>query len=229
MEILMTGEIYLKKGPDIIKFNPTTIEDEEEFEMFIEDLKSVNAPERTIEDFIRRHEEELELKGKGYKDYSGCSNFWMSVIDENGIEMVEKDYVPNLGMKRKFTSKEEVDKEFIRLRVFLENAKFVGKYFKRTGYLEINHPDGRKSMDTKYNTGYFHRRNTTLVLYEFGENLLAQTENGFTNEKYFEVIPRKYLEDGKYELYGDVPNEYDKTDLYQAILKQSLGAKKKKL
>jgi hypothetical protein len=60
--------------------------------------------------------------------------------------------------------------------------------------------------------------------------MLAVIEDGKTNERRFQVISHKYLDDGNYEFSGEVKNEYDdKAELYQAILKQLLGTKKKKI
>ena len=231
MEILMTGEIYLKKGPEIIKANPEELaEEEEEFAMVIEDLENANASKETINEIIERHETEMKLKEEGIKNYDGCDNFWISVVNEKGIEMLQKDYIPELEKTKRYRSKEDADKRFIRLRLFLEKANYVGKYFTRTGYIKTVYPHGRTTMDMSYNRTFSNRFHTTLVLYEYGDNMLSVIEDGKTNERRFQVISHKYLDDGNYEFSGEVKNEYDdKAELYQAILKQLLGTKKKKI
>ena len=229
MIILMTGEIYLKKGPKIVMPNIEDYMDDEEFEAFIEDLRiNSNASEELINSLIEEHEKDKKIMETGLKDYSGCDSFWMSIIEEEGIRMVEKNDFQLQNMEKVFRTKEEIDREFIRLRVFLEKAQYVGKYFKRTAPLDRIEPNGIRMRDINYNRGPVE----TLILYADDHLMLAiQTRKLLSYEtKRFCIISPKYLEDGNYEIYGEVNNEYDDTgELYYAILKQLTDNKNKKL
>lgn len=224
MEILMSGELYLKNEPERIETSPVSFEEEEAFEMFVEELKNnPNVPEDFIEGMIEDHEAEKDEKEKGIPDYSGCDNFWISIIRDDGIAMVEQDSIPELGLVKKFKTKEEVDEKFIRLRVFLDKAKYVGKKFRRTKAVKTRTMTGEILMDASYR--YAH---SITVLYALDNIMIAVEDGPFSSKKRFLVISPRYLEDGNYEFYGEQNNEYmDKPEVYQAILQQSLPNNKK--
>ena len=222
MEILMTGEIYLKKGPTLIKPEESFAETEE-FDLMIQELKEdPNVPKDYIEYLISNHQKEEERKEKGILDYTGCNSFWMSVIKDDGIYMVEKSNSPVLDVVRKYNSKEEVDRDFIRLRVFLEKAKYVGKKFKRTKVLEVTHSDGGLSLHSDY------LFIPSTILYAMGDCSIVLSEYGFLDEKKFSVMSSQYIKDGNYEIMDGVNDEYkDQAALYQKVLHQLTDGQKK--
>lgn len=239
MEILMSGEIYLKRGPEVIDMNPVEedfndIDDDfgedEFFENFIENLRNnSDVSEETIESLIKSHESAKDNNNE-IRDYSGCSSFWMSIIGENGIKMIEKSEIPSLASTKDIKNKQELDEQFIRLRVFLEKAEYVGKTFHRTKPIVNMSIDGTITKDMSYYGGFSALGNSILVLYATKDHMIAVNNNELTGERSFSVISSKYIEDGNYKFEGEVNEEYrDKAELYQAIFKQLTNNPKKKL
>ena len=215
MEILMSGEIYLKRGPRIIPAKSVSDRNEEKLDSIEEHFKTdPNTSTETLEQFREFRDLIRDSNTVEKKDYSGCSSFWISIITDEGIEMVEKSESGIYNDRKIFKTKEEMNKEFIRLRVFLENAKYIGQYYERMDPIE-GFAFGRKTSDTSYMCS------TALALYATENNMILLSKNSHTKETRFIVISPKYLEDGRYKFYGEKHEEYnDPVELYQAIFKQ---------
>ena len=233
MEILMTGELYIKKVPDTVeiqppivstKFGTFEIENEGDLESVLSDLRTdPDADEKEIEEIIEMYEETEELKGNN-TDFSSRRSFWMSYVGEKGILMLEQTDEPEYTSKKAYRSKEDLDEDFIRLRVFLENAKYIGRNFKRTEPIYGLDAMTNEDVDTSYvNTDQ-------LALYGNDDCILILSNNENDKSPKFSIVPYKYLDDGKYKFEGEVNNEYmDKAELYQAIFKQLTEEQKKTL
>lgn len=219
MEILMSGEIYLKRGPRIIPGQDVSNRNDNRLDIIEEHLKTdPNASPEELEKFRKFRDLVRDSVTVERKDYSGCESFWISIVEDDCIRMVECGH-PYSNEKR-FENKEEIEKEFIRLRVFLDQAEYIGKYFKRSK------PCAEGSLADR---SYTHDSNS-LVLYATDSILLIQRETPYFKDKKFEIISSKYLEDGNYGFVGKVNDEFrDKPELYQAIFKQLTDKPRKTL
>ncbi len=147
---------------------------------------------------------------EGDDSYSGCDAFWYCCVTEDDKVVLNES--PNFGprMQKTYDSLEEANEKFIGLVSFLENAEYVGRYFRRTKPLKDN---------ILYTEGY----NDTLVLFKLGDIMIARcdySDNDVPIYRY-EPISEEYTKDGNYEFYGEVNNEYtDRPELFQAIFKQ---------
>ena len=219
MEILMSGEIYLKRGPRIIPNNDISNRNEERFDLLEEDFKT--DPNISPESLKRFREFRELISGSNTverKDYSGCSSFWVSIVDDDGIRMVEN--LSPIGDVKTFDTKNEIDKEFIRLRVFLDQANYVGRYFKRT----------KPFANGSYVDRSFMHDTNSLVLYATDSILIIQRETPYFKNQKIEIISSRYLEDNNYEFIGKINEEFkDKPKLYQLVFKQLTDKKDKTL
>ena len=201
-DILMTGEIYVKNGPEPFQMDA---EDED----LISDLEVKSATEGILpfESQVLDMFKVLESK-KGTEDYSGCDEFWVSFVDGEQITMIEQQAIPIIApMTRTFKSKADLEKSFTRLTEFLDKARYVGRYFRRTDSLESN---GDRSFSNK--------DGRVLVLYATDDLMIIR--HSFIEEE-FGILDRRYLKDGKYEFYGQPTDKYrDKPSLYRAINEQ---------
>ena len=145
MRILMSGQIYIKREPAIVEIDPGTMG--YRFEVDEDGSISLN-PE--VDD---------DLFSGEYKDYRGCTSFWISAVNENGIDMIETMPLGNttminficddgnlevneshtslqFGNRIHFTSVDEMEDEFMPLTEFLAKSKYIGRKFK----LNVIHP-----------------------------------------------------------------------------------------
>lgn len=219
MEILMSGEIYLKRGPRIIPSKDVSNRNDERLDMIEEHLKTdPKASPEELEKFRYFRDLVRDSVTVERKDYSGCDSFWISIVEDDCIRMVEMERP--YATEKVFETKEDLNKEFIRLRVFLEQAEYIGRYFKRTK------PCAEGPLADR---SYTHDSNS-LALYATDSILLIQSETPYFKDKKFEIISSKYLEDSNYEFIGKVNNEFrDKPELYQAILRQLTDKPRKTL
>ena len=157
-------------------------------------------------------------KEKGLVDYSGCDSFWIAdeteLLNGQGITLVEQDNT--VHKKETFENYDKLSEKFIDFREFLSEAKYVGRYFKRTAKIE-----GR-------DISYMEEDESTLVLFATEYHMLIQYE--FLGKKSFEMLSPRYFEDGNFEYYGEKHDEYnDKDEMFKAIEKQLTDKKKNTL
>ena len=206
MDVLINGEIYIKNGSEPYHMSERTKD-------LIYDLDfdaSKENPDFVAMEYVDKFRQFEGLEGED--DYSGCNEFWVSMIDENGINMIEQSL---LNTTKRFANKQELDKSFTRLTDFLEHARYVGRYFKRTKPVNSN------------DKSYMEDDNSALVLFAT-DRLMLIKYSGFDSEK-FEMLSPRYFEDGNFEFYGEFVGEYsDKTSLYQAINEQIVSSNKRR-
>lgn len=151
MKLLMTGDIYIKRNPDYIE---CSFEETEEKIMIIdmqikeqearcekmENIKSKSETEDWWKDSATKEIlnstygriEELKQKKKnilekGKPNYNGYYNFWVLIINDNGIKMVEQSN--DKKSVKAYKTMEDMKKDFISLRDVLSTAKFEGRQF----------------------------------------------------------------------------------------------------
>jgi len=132
MNILMSGQIYIKREPTLIELSPEDMAALGEF--YDEELGDTNDDLYVI------------------KDYTGCTSFWVSVIKDDGITMVESvpagnskmvDFICDdghidltespisvTGSVIQFATAAEMDEVFVPLIDFLAEAKYIGRKFR---------------------------------------------------------------------------------------------------
>ena len=233
MGILMSGEIYIKRDSE--EFTPASLGIEQLSNLSKIDEEKINAlnkmtnGEITIEK-LNKLSEFLHLLSKKnkIKSYLGCEEFWVSTVNKNSIKMaaiVFHEYYGGNGefLTDTFKNKSELDKKFIKLSTFLEQAEYVGKYFKRTSKVE------------EYDDSYMRKipfitKNAPLILYKMGDRLLGiEDYSPKLGGRQFCLISPKYTEDGNYKFFGKTNKDYqDKPKVYQLILKQTYEFKTKK-
>lgn len=210
MDVFINGEIYIKNGPDIFYMD----------NQYKEMIKQMEI--NSIDGMLAPYEEEylnnmkIIKEAEGSKDYSYCDEFWISTVEENGINMSTCPYYSSEDIEERFfTDKKELDRHFTRLMGFLNNAEYVGKYFKRTASIGKD----KSYMDSD---------NECLVLYSDGKRMLV-LEKIANFEPKFEMLRPRYIEDGNYEFYGEYTDKYkDKVSLYKAISNQLISRKKER-
>ncbi len=210
MEYFVNGEIYLKRGPEVFDASEK-----------ISDLEFKIANAKTIEE-IKKYREDLQLKMmfqeacKGKLDYSGTDDFWQAYINSNG----EITIFSNTGRKKTFKSISDLENKFIKLDKFLDKATFVGRELKRAKSTVIFDGSCYKTlMKTRDNFSQY------TILYVYQDLLL--TKRLWLDE--YDLISSRYLEDGNYEFFGPVYEEYaDKDKMYSEILAQVTGEVKKR-
>lgn len=197
MSVLMNSEIYIKKDAE-----PFYLKEKDKD--LIYDLQfdaSKENPSPLAMAFLPKFKEFEGFEGKD--NYSGCSDFWISYIDNNGINLTCKSSLDIFKSQRQFKNKQELDKYFIKLLDFLDNSRYIGRYFKRTCPIK-----GR-------DRSYMWENNCCLVLYATDNLMLVKYYDSF------EMISPLYLKDGNFTFYGEYTDEYnDKPFVYQSIFKQ---------
>ena len=166
-------------------------------------------------------------KEMNYLEYETINNFYQ--LNTNGLEF----NIINCTDKNQYAEyidKETMERDYISLIDFLQQAKFIGRKFYRTksiisasvyeaiAYMEDN--DYENNEITEY-----------IVLYAT-ENLFLIKSIHQHGEKYFtnyEIVDERYIKDNNYKFYGEVHNEYkDKNSLYIDILKEIIEYQKPK-
>lgn len=208
MDLLMNGGIYIKIRPS----NGTI--DDEETDQFLESEE--DNPEL---DFIKSElgdqfddiiamafERFYDLFPELNPDWTGCDSFWTLKETDKGITMNEHS-LTGQGITKEYKSKEEISEEFISLNSFLENGKYIGRFFRRT---KIANPEDKEFLPVDHNT---------FALYENqGVILVVRNDNG---KSVFMVISRRYTQDNNYEYYGEQKPSYDnEKEMKMAITKQ---------
>lgn len=193
--------IFIKRGPEIFDSKKA-----EELSKQVED-DMIEHPGLEHDPIMSSLANEIKKlsKSKGMVDYSGCDNFWIEKEqDGKKITLVSQSVIQ---LEKEFDSFDELDNFFIDLREFLDQAKYVGKKFKRTAKV-----DGR-------DISYMENDERPLVLFATDSNILVL--DSFLGETKYEMISPRYFDDGNFEFVGEVDNSYnDKEAVYQAISKQ---------
>lgn len=204
----MGKEIYIKRGPSKSKLNyeearkalETSSPNFDELERY---LKESNI---SFETFI---ENAFMFNGSKYDfkhDWTGCENFWTSKQAENGIIMVEET-LSGKGIKKGYKSEEVLDNDFIKLSDFIKNGTYIGKYFRRT---KLIYKEDKELLSVNHNI---------FILFENDGVLLSIRP--VDDKAVFGIVPKKYTEDGNYELYGCQKISYnDVKKINKAIVKQ---------
>lgn len=229
MEILMNGDIYVKKRGKYPRYTKKHSKAKYDYyshyspitsivELLDEKEKNATKPSvgrkivlkvlKTIfPDPARELREVLEqLEKEPFNETSkGSNTFWILDVEEDGLKLIEQNIFSKQKTK-KYKSKEELEKDFVSLRDFFSEAEYIGRHFLRTeplyGNMNFTIPDDQ-----------------ITVLYATKDLMLI--ENNIMGNKKFQMLPPRYLRDGKYTFYGEKNLEYlDTPELYQAIFKQ---------
>ena len=238
MGILMSGQIYIKRGPEPYKMEDWEKDmidktigalDNGEFEEFFEEMNGEPLDLSLVE--AMKDVLSTELNKEGKLDYSGCTDFWICTITD-GIFMkngdgkyIKLEVINKYGERiTKECTVKELGDNFISLTSFLEQAEYIGKKFKRT-----------KPLDGDF--AYVHDEfsipevDDVLALYKLDNLLLVYSRDGFNKKDYeYEILDTRYLEDGNYKFYGKENKEFKdkKTEIYQGIFNQMHKHKVKK-
>ena len=177
VDVLFNGEVYVKNGPDLYCMT----NDSKDLMRNLESSESFTAKEQL--------DELKKLKNnEGKDDYSGCRSFWVPFVDENGITMVEQTkYHVAPSLKRCYKNKEVANKSFTKLIDFLDNSRYVGRYFKRTSPI-LNSNDKSYTVEDE----------KTLVLYANDDLMLIKNISNYSEEESFEMISPLYFKDNNF-------------------------------
>jgi hypothetical protein len=241
MEILMNGDIYLRREPDYTEYSFSEIEEMKiEKEMIIEEIEmarkeleskilgisslSEEAKERIFLgasgeldkkiDQINKREEKLLEKGKA--NFDEYKNFWTLVCNEEGLQMIEQTS-NGQGKTRKYFNKKEMEEDFISLRDTLKESIYLGREF-----LVPEEVDGLLIFSFGANT----QSSGFIATYFIGDRAIIfnKKNNRFELAVAEELLPKTM---GQMPIVHD---EYrDKGELYQAIFKQIVNDKDKSL
>lgn len=243
MEILMNGDIYLKREPEYIEYSFEELEEMKmEKEMIInlieENRREVEKRVLESEDLSEEYKEQflIGLQGecdkeieelnqkeekleKGKPDYNGYKNFWTLVCFDDGLQMVEQTDNDQRNVRR-YPDKAAMEKEFVSLREFLKNAEYLGiEYF-------IPEDIGEGLLMLAIGCNGSQQSSGIIATYYDDDRAIVYNKSNNKYELAFQedIIPktvgRRVLRDGEFE---------DKAELYQAIFKQLCNNKKNNL
>ena len=196
------SEIYIQKGVRKVYYN--------------KDIR---------DDYVVEFSNDVRNRDSYCIDSRGADSFFYVVEDTDGYRLIECN--KDIGVNR-YISLNELNYGYIKLSDFLRDAKYIGRGFKRIEpvityygtdidicriidnmYLEI---DG---YDNKYIVLY-EKDNIFLVKYMFGYN------------EWYSIIDCRYIQDGNYQFYGKVYEEYKNIDrVYLEIMEQINSFSKK--
>ena len=235
MAIMMNGGLYLKREPDYVEL---TLEEIEKFTMLrnwlIESISRSNPDSEDIVNELRADTEETIEKGAPVLD--SYKHIWVSLVDKDGIRMIEKDGNKDAEPKTYNTLK-EMEKDFISLIDVLETAEYKGEeYIMLT---EIEEPtivtlgeDNSLISKVLKNASSIRvlldgaeKEPGSIVTYVYGNRAIIFDPQ---TEKYEVVVASEFLPKTagvKKEKHYEFNNP---SELYYAILKQ-VHSKKKKL
>ena len=114
MEIVMMGQIYLKKLPKSM------------YESKKDDLNSIEIVKPNA--YVEETNPEVD-----YGLIDGCLSFWQAYGGEDGIDLVERSIMPSNNLTIHFNNKEELEKEFMPLTEYLAKANFIGRKWRISG------------------------------------------------------------------------------------------------
>ena len=197
MDILLNGDIYLKRGPSIFRLSTNQIESLTAKVEMLENSKKV--PEDLLKSFKELNDGLINSEGK--KDYSGCEEFWHLFVTDEGYELSSCGLIKK---KRTYETIEELNKYFISLRKFLSQAEYVGRHF-------------TYSKDSINREHY-----NFIVLYKTDNIWITYEENSIVDKNEYRIrFKNPNAGNLNYYVYGEVDNSFnDKTKVYQNIFKQ---------
>lgn len=161
--------------------------------------------------------------------------------DMNGFKMNAYDAYGCCCFEFKDMSLEEINKRFISLSDFLNDAKFVGREFRR---IEPIYRYGNMSVNTGFVRGIRRlmvgpkgviRDRSYMESYDNSKNIVLYVKNNTFLVKYisrygdvYKIIHSGYVWDGNYEFFGKVYEEYlDRDMVYSEIVEQINSYNKK--
>lgn len=209
IDILVNGEIYLKRGT-------STLEP-------IKKLQETIDYENTEDEDFEIFNSLLDNLKKKHTDYSGTTSFWQLFTNDGSSIMMK---ACRSLLKKYYYTKESMEQDFIKLTDFLEYATFVGREFKRTKPVVIDN----NIRYSKYKEDKSYMGNVDsfkyIVLYATQELfLIKRICNG---KEEYGLINSKYTLDGNYVFFGEVYEEYkDKEKVYSEVFKQVTEENKK--
>lgn len=225
MSIIYNGEIYLKRGPEII--NPQKSKEYQKLEELISDIRFESSKENpdlsklkyleSLEDYKKNLDsQETRI------NYSGTNTFWQLYTPEgNNIFMVSNELYPLIKSYKDIKS---MNKDFIKLSDFLNISVFVGKEFVRTSPRITSR--GKIDKDFMKTTL---TKEKYIVLYAMQDLFLIRVKDDpFIDDRY-ELVSSKYTLDNNYKFIGKEYSEYrDKTKVHKEIFKQLVGSPQKR-
>ena len=180
-----------------------------------------------------------------YIDRSGADDIYQLYgYDMNGFKLNQYTTYGDLVFEIENVSLDDINKRFIKLSDFINDAKFIGREFRRT------QPVCRYSKYKSVSNGFVRGiRRLTLVPndcgvitdrsymenYENNKNIVLYAKDNMFLVKYisrfgevYKIIDCSYTSDGNYEFYGDVYEEYrDRDKVYSEIVEQINSYNKK--
>lgn len=207
MGLLISGDIYIKIQPDIIK-------EEEKLQKKQEELYEIDFEEahNGVSDYTQQRrkiiEKEIDLLEIGKLVYDFTDNFHILKITEIGMELDNYNRVGQKIIHK--TNIKELKEKYMRLMDFLKEAEYVGKEFIRT--VPILTENG---IDTSYwNQNPYE---SIIILYKTDYAMLAHHKNEHSNN--LEMIKPEYINDGKYSFIGNQKIMYsDKKETYKEVV-----------
>ena len=208
MEVLVNGDIYIKVKPEIVEPDINRIKkiNDDIYDLSFEEAQYgiTEKTETTREELERIKQQLLEQE----YNYDNTEEFHILKITEDKFYLI---CFNKLGAKKaKICNIEEIKEKYIRIVDFLQEAKYIGKEFKRTKPLYLYN---RKIID------YMHKEpsSTTKILYKTNYAMLAEYKSKHSH--YFEMIRPKYFIDKKYAFIGTKDNKFDnKKEMYKTIV-----------
>lgn len=207
---VMNGELYLKRGPEVFKSDEWL----DYYDDIITDIEFDASKENP--DFSKYHQldryqdlKDTVISLDGELDYSGTNSFWQLFTNDGiDLKLIKCEYIPK--EVKTYKNKKSLDKNFIKLSIFLEKATFIGRQFVRT-------KPTKDSEDYSYMKleGYRY-----IALYCMQDLFLIKYIAPGLGERYA-LMNSMFTLDGNYEFFGPVHEEYrDKNKVYSEILAQ---------
>ncbi len=202
MGVYISGDIYIKKNPDIfsIKNNPLLdglLDLTDDIVSIINDREKVSELSNMKSSLINEMKER-----EGQIDYSRCNNFYRLITNGDEVVLISlSNYFINSITKYK--NFDDMSEDYENLSDYLENASFVGKHFNPSwnptaNALGIN----------------------CLALYKKDCSFIAKIYDGDGNVRYTLLANDEILND-EVEYLDDINYSYDDKDiLYKEICKQ---------
>lgn len=227
MNIIYNGEIYLKRGPEII--DPRNSIEYQELEDTISDIEfelSKENPDLSKAEYLeplQAYKDILDSK-KSITNYSGTNSFWeLYTNDGKHIAMKSNEQHPLI---KDYNSVEKMNKDFIKLTEFLKKSTYVGMEFVRTKPIV--------TYDNKFDRSFMKinpllEEEKHIVLFAMQDLFLIRViDDPFIKDRY-ELVNSKYTLDGNYKFIGKVYSEYkDKTKVYKEIYEELRENNKKR-
>ena len=205
----INGDIYFKKQPIFFTNNSIT----KKLNDVVDNDTSNIEQYKKLKNFI------IEIN----QCFIDNDKLWRAyILEDNSIVLLKDNRF--VKEKRIYSSIDELEKDYIKLTDFLEKSSFVGRAFRRTKpFIEYNGRPNRNFMKSEM-TMY----SKIVVLYSLNNLFLVKKIDEIFGDKYF-FVTSKYLQDGNYELYGPIYNEYnDKNAVYSDIYYYINNIRKKK-